>query len=242
MMEARDLVFPDEPRRILEGVKGWLLKHFPKRALVIGGGTVLASRWSHRVSTDCDLFADEQAFREIDADSLRDECEAQTGRGGLLRAQLFRQSLFLETRDGELSLVGDREHQRRHLTDRIGGLDIHPVDEILRRKMEFRLIAQGLVEERDMYDFAVAACTETEAMERTLWGADEIAGEWLGTRLRQSVATGSKPLLDPHCSELALNLEDFAVQLFRLGATEFKRRHGDMIRTGLSIGRKGIQR
>ena len=242
MSEPRDLVFPDEPRRILEGVEGWLLKHFPKRALVIGGGTVLASRWSHRVSTDCDMFADEQVFRDVDFDALRHECKVQTGRGGLLRARLFRQGLFLETSDGELSLVGDRAHQRRHPTDRIGELDIHPVEEVLRRKMEFRLVTQGLVEERDLYDFAVAACVETEAMERVLWGADEITGEWMGARLRQSVATGSKPLLKPHCSELALELEDFAVQLFQFGATEFNRRHGAMIRTGLSIGQEGMQR
>ena len=147
MSETRDLVFHDERRRILEGVKGWLLKHFPKRGLVIGGGTILASRWSHRVSTDCDMFADEQAFREVDVDALRHEVDARLGSGELLRA-----------------------------------------------------------------------------------------------RLRQSLATQPKPLLDPHCSELALNLEDFSVQLFQLGAAEFNRRHGDMIRTGLTVEQKGLRR
>ena len=241
MSEARDLAFPEQPRRILESVEGWLLEHFSKRALVIGGGTVLASRWGHRVSTDCDMFADERAFRVVDADALRNECAAQARMGGLIRARQFRRGLYLETRDGELSLVGDKSRQRRHPTDRIGGFAIHPVDEVLRRKMEFRLVARGLVEVRDLYDFAVAACTETEAMERILWGADEITGEWLDARLRQSSATGSKPLLDPHCSKLSLGLEDFALQLFRFGAVEFNRRHGDMIRKGLSVDQKGIR-
>ena len=77
MSRVRDLVFPDDPRCILEGVEGWLLKHFPRQALVIGGGTVLASIWSHRVTTDCDLFTDERAFREVDFEALRREVRAR---------------------------------------------------------------------------------------------------------------------------------------------------------------------
>ena len=239
MSEARDLVFPDEPRRILGGVDGWLLKHFPKRALVIGGDTVLTSRWSHRVSTDCDMFADEQVFREVDFDALRREVDARLQSGELIRARLFRRTLFIESRDGELSIVGDSPEQPRHPTARIGGIPTHPVGEILRRKVEYRLLSRGLVEARDLYDFAVAACTETKAMEWVMWGVGESTASGVVAGLRQSMAMGGKPLLEPHCPELARDIGDFAVQLFRLGATEFNRRHGDMVRRGLSLDRKG---
>ena len=125
------------------------MKHFPKRALVIGGGTVLASRWSHRVSRDCDMFADEQVFREVDFDALRREVDARLQSGELIRARLSRRTLFIESRDGELSLVGDSPEQPRHPTARIGGISTHPVGEILRRKVEYRLLSRGLVEARN---------------------------------------------------------------------------------------------
>ena len=95
------------------------------------------------------------------------------------------------------------------------------------------------MEARDLYDFAVAACTETKAMEWVMWGVGESTASGVVAGLRQSMAMGGKPLLEPHCPELARDIGDFAVQLFRLGATEFNRRHGDMVRRGLSLDRKG---
>ncbi|MDD9998962.1 MAG: hypothetical protein OXQ89_14585 [Rhodospirillaceae bacterium] len=239
MPETRDLVFPDEPRRILEGVEEWLLKHFPKRALVIGGGTVLASRWSHRVSTDCDMFADEWAFREVGFDALRRDVDARLLSGDLIRARLSPRTLFIESSDGELAIVGDSSQQPRHPTDRIAGMSVHPVGEILRRKMEYRLISRGFVEARDLYDFAVAACTETKEMEWVMWGVGESVAAGVEAGLRQSMEMGGKQLIKPHCPDLAHDLGGFAVQLFRVGPVEFNRRHGEMIRRGLPLERKG---
>ena len=185
------------------------------------------------------MFADERVFREIGYDALRSEVDARLLTGELIRARLSPRTLFIESRDGELSIVGDSSQQPRHPTDRIGGIPVHPVGEILRRKMEYRLISRGLVEARDLYDFAVAACTETKEMEWVMWGVGESVASGVEAGLRQSMEMGGKPLIKPHCPDLARDLGGFAVQLFRLGAVEFNRRHGDMITGGLPLGRKG---
>ena len=237
MAIMRNLVLPDGPGRIFESVDGWLWEHFSRENVAIGGGTVLAARWAHRRSTDCDMFADDRTFHKLDTDALRAGIDARIQSGELLGARQFRLSLFLETRHGELSLVGDRSRQRRHPSEHAAGVATHPTDEILRRKMNFRLLSRNIVAARDLYDFAVGACVEPDTMDRILWGMDESMGEWMEATLSRSEGIGStKPILEPHCSELAKNLADFSAQLFRYGAAEFNRRHGNLIRRGLRLG------
>ena len=39
--------------------------YLPESALTLGGGTVLAARWSHRISTDADLFCPPETFDAV---------------------------------------------------------------------------------------------------------------------------------------------------------------------------------
>ena len=108
-------------------------------------------------------------------------------------------------------------------------MSVHGTYEILRRKMDFRILARGHVTSRDLYDFVVAACMEPDTTDRVMWYMDDFALERVESVIVQH-ERDKKPLLDPHVPKIANNLAHYAVQLFRVGAEEFNRRHGDLVR------------
>ncbi len=118
--------------------------------LRLGGGTALEARWHHRSSTDLDFF------------TLAEHADI-----------VFYERLDEMTKDlGELALAGTiaRENirlvQRKILHFQIGntpdeaeldtGVLLSGNKDILAKKLDDRLVGNGLATERDAYDFAVA--------------------------------------------------------------------------------------
>lgn len=62
-MKRVDIVIPGNPGIVLARVAPLLSNWLGEGGCVLGGGTVLAARWRHRVSTDIDLFTDHQRYR-----------------------------------------------------------------------------------------------------------------------------------------------------------------------------------
>ena len=130
----------------------------PLDALVLGGGTVLAARWHHRVSTDLDLFTDERSFA----------------------AQLYRQAHLIWPRAAEFFDVADlgRDHfgartdgvdisistvwcsalldVGEHSGEIIAGFPLEASEAILVRKLQGRMFGFGTFTERDVYDLEPA--------------------------------------------------------------------------------------
>ena len=57
-MHRAQIVIPGNPGTVLARVAPALAEWLGPEGYVLGGGTVLAARWQHRVSTDIDLFTD----------------------------------------------------------------------------------------------------------------------------------------------------------------------------------------
>ena len=74
-MKRAELEIPGNPGVVLARVAPTLVGWLGPGGCVLGGGTVLAARWRHRVSTDIDLFTDHQRFTERVA-SRREEIAA----------------------------------------------------------------------------------------------------------------------------------------------------------------------
>lgn len=53
------MTLPDQFEPGLRWIAEFLDRWIPRSVYAIGGGTVLAARWHHRLSTDIDLFANE---------------------------------------------------------------------------------------------------------------------------------------------------------------------------------------
>ena len=63
-MTRTQIVIDGNPGIILARVAPLLSTWLGENGCVLGGGTVLAARWRHRVSADIDLFTDIQRYRE----------------------------------------------------------------------------------------------------------------------------------------------------------------------------------
>lgn len=93
-MTRTQIVIQGNPGIILARVAPLLSTWFGENGCVLGGGTVLAARWRHRVSTDIDLFTDIRNYRE-NILARRDEATAalehlvgETGEGAVEVARL----------------------------------------------------------------------------------------------------------------------------------------------------------
>ena len=63
-MPAAEVEISGNPGIVLRRLAPALLSWLGGEGRVLGGGTVLAARWQHRVSTDIDLFTDHELYRE----------------------------------------------------------------------------------------------------------------------------------------------------------------------------------
>lgn len=196
----------------------------PLDALVLGGGTVLAARWQHRVSTDLDLFIEQRAFA----------------------ARIYRQAHLLWPRASELFDGVDlgREHfgARWHgiditlstawcsalldVTERseetFAGIALETNEAVLVRKMQARMCGLGMFTERDVYDLVAAAQHDPAALRAALSAltADERTYIARELRLSKQWDQPEKKLLSPTHPDIANNLRDAAVELLapELGA------------------------
>ncbi len=63
-MTREEIVVPGNPGIVLARVAPLIGAWFGRDGCVLGGGTVLAARWHHRVSTDIDLFTERERYTE----------------------------------------------------------------------------------------------------------------------------------------------------------------------------------
>ncbi len=196
--------------RALDGI-------MPLDSLVLGGGTVLAARWQHRVSTDLDLFTEQRAFA----------------------AHIYRQAHSFWPRASELFDVVDlgREHfgarwrgiditvstawcsalldVRERSDEALAGVPLETNEAILVRKMQGRMYGLGMFTERDVYDLASAAQHDPAALNAALSALTEEERTYIGRELRLSKQWDQpqKRLLSPAHPTVAGNLRVAAVEI-----------------------------
>lgn len=107
-MKRVEIVIPDNPGIVLARVAPLLSSWLGEDGCVLGGGTVLAARWRHRVSTDIDLFADHQRYRDAifrrrdEAATALEQLVAATGEGAV---EVERGWLRVHFPEGPLALM-----------------------------------------------------------------------------------------------------------------------------------------
>ena len=221
-MTRTQIVIEGNPGIILARVAPLLSTWLGENGCVLGGGTVLAARWRHRVSTDIDLFTDIQHYREkilARRDDVTAALERLVGGNGDGAVEVERGWLRVGFREGPASLMTiPRPTLIDDYTESAAGTDI-PTEssaEILARKLQSRILELGEITERDLYDFLASERHDPESLRRAL--ASVTAGERaaIASELRTLPAgwSGGEPVREPAWPELAHDLARRARRLF----------------------------
>ncbi len=193
--------------------------------LQLGGGTVLASRWQHRTSTDLDFFlhGDNQASVAVLLSTISRTIQAHADTHSLTQIQIAGHHLSFKLQGTQTSLFTtppltnvpsmQREHSTRIL--------LEPTEEILAKKLHGRIIGNGEFTKRDFYDFCIANLREPEALNAVINnlgnGKEMIHAELENKYRSESIkeAENSAPLLNPTYPDIAEQLWDRAAELFQ---------------------------
>ena len=132
--------------------------------LRLGGGTALEARWHHRSSTDLDFFthaehADIVFYERLD-EMMEDLAELASA-GTIARENIRlvqRKILHFRIGDTPVSWGSTRlfHEDPRDEAELDTGVLLSGNKDILAKKLDDRLVGNGLATERDAYDFAVA--------------------------------------------------------------------------------------
>lgn len=196
---------PPPANSILDRMAPLILQLCPGEKFVLGGGTALAARWQHRLSTDIDLFMDAGDFQEL---------------YGKLESLLNKTTDLLTWNDGngwcsgsfaegEFSIATTQpliNKNQCEIRDVVGkwGIRLEFPDEILAKKLRWRIYGNGEFVVRDCYDLVTAAEEYPDVLESALGILTErqrveIAAE---LRSRKSVGMlGGRTLNSPHHPE-----------------------------------------
>lgn len=158
---------------------------FRGSGLRIGGGSVLAARWNHRLSTDIDLFVDANPAGEFIKKDGISFVEVGTALNSLAEQGTVSELKLLDHGCsfcgpfGPMSLYASRRFTRSVLSqdqESTTGLPTETSREILFKKLYGRVIRSVTHVGRDMYDFIVAFMIDPRSLDHALNKPKNIKG------------------------------------------------------------------
>lgn len=224
-MSHTELSISGNPGIVLARVAPALLKLFGPDGLVLGGGTVLAARWQHRVSTDIDLFTEAERYQDQVA-SRRDEVVAALSRlvseAGEGAVEVERGWLRVHFPEGPAALMTIPRPTVRDLYAEVAkgsGIFTESTAEILARKLQSRILDLGVFTDRDLYDLLVAKKRDPLALRRALASLTEGERAAIASELRTLPPSwsGGEPVREPAYPDLLRNLAGQARRLMESG-------------------------
>lgn len=168
------------PRQAIVPAVQFLARWFHLDGVVLGGGTSLEARWHHRRSTDIDLFAPVpflSALMKGPPDDVEREFRrlvAESGHGDV--AAFNPAQLQWMAGDVPVSLSGTDgiwPHDHDPCAEENTGMPLAASADVLLRKMQGRVLAQGRAVARDAYDFVVARAVDPVAFRDAIAQLDE---------------------------------------------------------------------
>lgn len=222
--EPTRLRFPKGPDEILhEGVK-ILDSYVDRSSYEIGGGTVLAARWQHRHSTHLDMFICSESYDKMYSQNVEPLQSAllELEQAGQLRViQLNEQALVVDfTGLGNLSLIASPTvlHSREvRQQEEITGIHLEPTEEILAKKVAFR-VSSIQWKERDFFDLVVASTCDPKAFAMALdllgESRQRVTAFLLRARLSRPYALQRGSIIEPFDSQVAEATWELAADLF----------------------------
>lgn len=155
-----EVILPDGPKAIFAAVEPIFSRYFGAGNYQLGGGTALSALWAHRHSTDIDLFIDTSHFQpvmqeDVTAASLRSELEESTG----AKFAEFNNHFITGVCDaGEFTLMTSPRLLHIEPRNQVVGSEVYLEDpaEILAKKIRYRMLENGTLVARDLFDIAAA--------------------------------------------------------------------------------------
>ena len=233
-MTPVEIVVPGDPGIVLARIAPLIMAWLGPDGCVLGGGTVLAARWHHRVSTDIDLFTDRERYTDRVA-SRRDEVAAaleilvdEAGEGAVEVERGWLRVYFPEGPAAVMTIP--RPTVRDSYVQYVQGTDI-PTEgtaEILARKLQSRILDLGVFTDRDLYDLLVAQVRDPEALNRALTSitAGERAAITSELRALPHQWSSGEPVREPAHPELLEDLASRARRLFEADVDSATRDRG----------------
>lgn len=191
-----------------------------RESVQLGGGSVLAIYYKHRVSTDLDFFAKLPPNVMTELFAAAEEKLADVARvtdvnvaSGFLTFKVDETSVSVFTSS---NLTGAGAYARESLFE----IELEPAEEILTKKARGRIMTNGVFAIRDFYDFCVAWGQDRRAYDAFLTHISKSDREEIVDELRQwrssplILDADKEPLLHPVYPLLAENVWDYSRDLF----------------------------
>lgn len=203
----------------------------PRDSFLLGGGTVLEARWHHRLSTDIDLFTNEEGMIEFIDPLLRIvNSDKWVGRGISIEQVFGISGLIGNTPHGEFSIHGNPNTFENARTDdeiEATGIFAQSISEILIRKIRARMLRTALYYSRDAYDIVVATLYAPNDLKFVLENLTNLERESLEfDRQRTDVRIRDlAELIQPKFPQIVENLQDYLFDVLteRMYREDFQR-------------------
>ena len=199
-----ELKIPEPAGSILARVMPIMLNVFQPSEITLGGGTALAARWHHRVSTDIDIFVPYEAFRRAAGEwgaPLTESGAVKVAGGQVWLTGIFPEGDFsVAATDPFLPICG------RSIMDHASGWDVALEEpaEVLAKKLRLRMYGNGEFVSRDFYDICTAAEEAPSQLQRALSALSPRQRDELEEEIRGFVGRAhrlDRPLLNVHRPE-----------------------------------------
>ena len=217
-LSIANLTLPTALQEDLDWFVEFLDPWFPRSCYAIGGGTALAARWEHRQSTDIDLFAEEQQFREIFGphtwQKICEELAQRQANSEIKELSVQPTGFAFDAHKSAISFYAVPHVTNKPLSlDTIGstGLRVEETTEIVFKKLRGRMVNSSTYVARDLYDIVVCYGLDRAALNLAFASLSEFERQ----ALRYDVQTGETSVdnldrvLSPSYPDLIADLEQF---------------------------------
>lgn len=226
----RRIELAEGPRQLFEAAEPVLSEFFGADGYRMGGGTILAALWGHRHSTDVDLFAEPSQYRAVLARARLELERALVSRVPGVAAErswVEPEAVFLDCQGGEVTVTPAPRFAEGTPAGIVGSSRVpaEGIEEILGKKIRFRMLGEGSYLLRDLYDVAWARREAPAALSRVLAAEGP-------RRLRQVAAelstleTFEGTLIRPQWSAGQREIRDEVIALCRAAAEGAEAREG----------------
>ena len=169
------MTLPKQLQAGLVWIAEFLDQWIPRSVYAIGGGTVLAARWHHRLSTDIDLFAEEDALSDaLNSNTWVEISEALTQQATMRTISelvLSPNGFSCKLPSGPISF-----YSNPHLTpmpisreqEDSTGVHAEHTTEILFKKLRGRMVNASRYLARDLYDLVVCYGVDKESLDAAM--------------------------------------------------------------------------
>jgi len=199
-----ELDLPRGPRELFRAVLEPLAQAFGgEQNMRFGGGTALAARWAHRRSIDVGLFVEPDRYRHFHWTTGGRFTLDLTARASVSRLAIGRDDTYVSFHglDGHITINPGALTLEPRSPDTVCGtrLPLETTNEILGKKLVFRMAQRRTILSHDLYDIAWANRHDPAELDQAFRAArrNELADILVAFEAHAEGGSELAPLLDP---------------------------------------------